>query len=201
MSPRKPQVSASPAPAEVAPTVVAVPSSSAGREFGGSASEGWNLDLLRRAIGTAWGKGGEDRQAAEDNVAVTAMALRAFAPADPVEAMIASQAVALHFASMECARRAMLPNQPVEGASKLRKDAANTARAMVDMVEALARHRGKGPQVVRVERVIVNEGGQAVVGMVEARARQAAPALGQGAAPMPLVEAAAVPAPQGEGPE
>ncbi len=37
---------------------------------------------------------------------------------------------------------------------------------MVDMVEAIDRRRGKGPQVVRVERVVVHEGGQAIVGSV-----------------------------------
>lgn len=165
------------------------------KAIGGGEADVWNYDLLRRTMGTAWWKGGEDPKAT-DNVAVTAMALRAFAPADPVEAMIAAQAVALHFASLECARRAMLPQQPAEASSKLRRDAANTARAMVEMTEALQRRRGKGPQVVRVERVIVNEGGQAVVGMVEAGAR---PALGQGAAPMSLVGAAAVLAHRGEG--
>jgi hypothetical protein len=52
-------------------------------------------------------------------------------------------------------------------ASKLRKDGANLARGMTDMLEALDRKRGKGPQVVRVERVVVNEGGQAIVGNVQ----------------------------------
>jgi hypothetical protein len=37
---------------------------------------------------------------------------------------------------------------------------------MTDMLEALDRKRGKGPQVVRVERVVVHEGGQAIVGNV-----------------------------------
>ena len=40
------------------------------------------------------------------------------------------------------------------------------ARAMTDMLDALDRKRGKGPQVVRVERVVVHEGGQAIVGNV-----------------------------------
>ncbi len=77
--------------------------------------------------------------------------------------MIASQAVALHFASLECSRRAMLPGQPADMASRLRKDAANSARAMIEMAEALDRRRGKGPQTIRVERVVVQDGGQAVV--------------------------------------
>jgi hypothetical protein len=50
-------------------------------------------------------------------------------------------------------------------ASKLRKDAANLARAVVDMPDALDPERGKGPQVVRVERVVVNEGRTAAPGV------------------------------------
>ena len=49
----------------------------------------------------------------------------------------------------------------------MRKDDANLARAMADMLDALDRKRGKGPQVVRVERVVVHEGGQAIVGNVQ----------------------------------
>ena len=58
---------------------------------------------------------------------------------------MAAQAMAMHHASMECSRRAMLPDQPFEAACKLRKDAANMARAMTDMLDALDRKRGKGP--------------------------------------------------------
>jgi hypothetical protein len=53
----------------------------------------------------------------------------------------------------------------IDSASKLRKDGANLARAMTDMLDALDRKRGKR-QVVRVERVVVHEGGQAIVGNV-----------------------------------
>jgi hypothetical protein len=41
------------------------------------------------------------------------------------------------------------------------------ARGMTDMVDALHRKSGKGHQVVRVERVVVHEGGQAIVGNVK----------------------------------
>ena len=63
----------------------------------------------------------------------------------------------------------------------LRKDGANLARAMADMLAALDRKRGKGPQTIRVERVVVQEGGQAVVGVVQAGAAAAAVA----ASPVP----------------
>jgi hypothetical protein len=42
-----------------------------------------------------------------------------------------------------------------------------TRRAMIDMLDALDRKRGKAPQVVRVERVVVHKGGQAIVGNVK----------------------------------
>jgi hypothetical protein len=73
----------------------------------------------------------------------------------------------MHFGAMECFRRAMLREQPAEMASKLRKDGANLSRGMADMLEALDRKPGKGPQIVRVERVVVHEGGQAIVGNVQ----------------------------------
>ena len=94
-------------------------------------------------------------------------ALAAFKPFNEVEAMLASQAVAMHFGAMECFRRAMHPKQPADIAGKLRKDGANLSRGMADMLDALDRKRGKSPKVVRVERVVVHEGGQAIVGNVQ----------------------------------
>ena len=105
--------------------------------------------------------------AVPNRIAAASAALAAFRPTDEIEAMLAAQAVGLHHGSMECLRRSLLPGQDAEVASRLRKDAANLARAMADMLDALDRRRGKGPQVVRVERVVVHEGGQAIVGNVQ----------------------------------
>jgi hypothetical protein len=101
-----------------------------------------------------------------DIMAAALAGLRAFNPRNEVEAMMAAQAVAMHHAAMECARRAMLPDQPDDAADRLRRQAVSMSRAMVDMAEAIERRRGKGPQVVRVERVVVHDGGQAIVGTV-----------------------------------
>lgn len=62
----------------------------------------------------------------------------------------------------------MLTDQPSEIAARLRKDGANLARAMTDMLDAFDRKRGRAQQVVRVERVVVENGGQAIVGTVNA---------------------------------
>ena len=76
----------------------------------------------------------------------------------------------MHLGAIECFRRALHPGQPADVASKLRKDGANLARAMTEMLDTLDRKRGKSAQVVRVERVIVH--GQAVVGSVRTGGRE-----------------------------
>ena len=141
------------------------------KDIGGSDQPGFNLALIRATLATI---AGEDPDGRSHRLAVTRDALVAFKPADEIEGMIAAQAVAMHHAAMECFRRAVIPGQPAEAASRLRKDGANLARAMTDMLEALDRKRGKGPQVVRVERVVVHEGGQAIVGNVQPGAPQKA---------------------------
>jgi hypothetical protein len=136
------------------------------KALAGSDDPRFNNVLLNRVLGTAWIPDRLTDERREDEAGAALAAMRGFAPRDEVEAMMAAQAVALHNAAMECARRAMLPEQPSEAADRLRRQAANLSRAMVDMAEAIERRRGKGPQVVRVERVVVQDGGQAIVGAV-----------------------------------
>jgi hypothetical protein len=94
-------------------------------------------------------------------------AVGSFAPRDAIEGMMAAQAVALHHAAMECARRALHPDLPPEVASRLRREAANLSRAMVDMAEALDRRRGKGVQQrIVIERVDIAPGSQGIVCIV-----------------------------------
>lgn len=160
----------------------------------GSDVEPFNQKLMDDLFPCFWIRtSGQDPQEAKNQgLMAAAAALTAFKPKDEIEGMLAAQAVALHAASIECLRRAMLSQQPAEVASKLRKDGANMARAMTDMLDALDRKRGKGSQqVVRVERVMIAEGGQAIVGNVTAaqteQPRPQAPvqAIGQ-ASTMPM---------------
>lgn len=150
------------------------PSGNAFAEVGGSAVSAFNTTIFSEVISTMHIQGAEGTEQRNANVkrvsqaAIAAVA--AFKPKDEVEGMMAAQAAAMHFASMECFRRAVQPGQSFEATSKLRRDGANLARGMADMAEALNRKRGKGPQVVRVERVIVQEGAQAIVGNVNGAA-------------------------------
>jgi hypothetical protein len=130
---------------------------------GGSDWPAFNTVLLESVLATIF----PTTDAAANRLAAANAALGAFRPVDEIEGMLAGQAVGLHHAAMECLRRGMLPDQHPDVASRLRRDAANLARSMTDMLDALDRKRGKGPQVVRVERVVVHEGGQAIVGNVQ----------------------------------
>jgi hypothetical protein len=136
------------------------------RAFGGSRSDKFNGVLINAMARTGWFPPGQTDEACSQQMFAAVAALRAFKPTDEIEGMLAAQTVAMHFGAMECFRRAMVYDQQPEAASKLRKDGANLARGMTDMLEALDRKRGRGSQVVRVERVVVHEGGQAIVGNV-----------------------------------
>ena len=139
-------------------------------DCGGSKSQAFNVTMFREVLGCLWVSNAKVDDAATTRMMLAAnAAMKSFKPADEIEGMIAAQAVALHFTAMECLRRANIAEQPFEIAARLRKDAANMMRTMTDMLEALDRKRGKGPQVVRVERVVVHEGGQAIVGNVAPR--------------------------------
>jgi len=144
------------------------------KAHGGSDVHGFNAVLLKHTIKSMW-ISYKDCDV-DEHISAAAAALKAFEPKNEIEGMLSAQAVAMHYGSMECFRRAILPDMPPDIASKLRKDGANLARGVADMLDALDRKRGKGPQVVRVERVVVHEGGQAIVGNVQ----PAAPKVGEG---------------------
>jgi hypothetical protein len=137
-------------------------------DYSSSKSPAFTNYLLNAVINTAWLPNGADQETRTRQAHITLEVLRGFKPADEIEGMIAAQAVAMHQGAMECFRRAMIPDQPFDMAARMRKDGANLARGMTDMLAALDRKRGKGPQVVRVERVVVHQGGQAIVGTVQA---------------------------------
>jgi hypothetical protein len=150
-------------------TVVVDPPNGA-KVVGGSDWQAFNEVLLGTVLATI---PTNNHDAVPNRIVAASAALAAFRPTDEVEAMLAAQAVGLHHGCMECLRRSLLPGQDAEVASRLRKDAANLARAMTDMLDALDRKRGKAPQVVRVERVVVHEGAQAFVGNVQPAAFKA----------------------------
>ncbi|CUH42329.1 hypothetical protein [Ruegeria atlantica] len=87
-------------------------------------------------------------------------------PQDEIEAMLAIQMGAIHQATMMMARRLnhvkTLPQQ-----DSAERALNKLARTFTSQVEALKRYRSKADQTVRVERVEVKEGGQAIVGNIQ----------------------------------
>ncbi len=156
-------------------------SSPSTRLLGGSTSKALNNLLANQAIRTLWIPANATETERDRLYTAALAALMAFQPTDAIEGMMAVQAFGLHGASVECLRRAMLPDQPFEAADRLRRQAANLSRAFLDVVAGLDRKRGKGGhQVVRIERVQVAPGAQAIVGNVQT----GAPPIG-GVAPAP----------------
>jgi hypothetical protein len=84
---------------------------------------------------------------------------------DEIEAMLAVQMVATHFAATRALRRLKgsdtVPQQDSNG-----NLAVKLLRTFAAQTEALQRYRGKGQQKVTVEHVHVHTGGQAIVGSV-----------------------------------
>ena len=114
----------------------------------------------------AAGPGGEAEDERERLHMAALATLISIAPKDELEGMLAAQMVAAHAASMECYRRAMIPEQSFEGRREALAQANKLSRTYATLLEALNRHRGKGQQKVTVEHVHVHAGGQAIVGAV-----------------------------------
>ena len=91
--------------------------------------------------------------------------VRGVKPRDELEAMLAIQMAAIHQATMMMARRLNhVDTIPQQDAAE--RALNKLARTYSMQMETLKRYRSKGQQVVRVERVTVHDGGQAIVGHV-----------------------------------
>ena len=92
--------------------------------------------------------------------------LRDMKPQDAAETMIITQAIAAQAASLQAYERASLPNLPLDLQAQQLNLASKLGRAAVDALEAIDRKRRGPKQTMNVERVIVEDGGQAIVGQV-----------------------------------
>ncbi|WP_407529641.1 hypothetical protein [Methylobacterium oryzisoli] len=116
------------------------------------------LKQLAAAMGTREGVSETDL-----NFALAAM--NGVGPRDEVEGMLAAQMTAVHMATMSFASQlANADNTPKRESAE--RALNKLARTFTTQVEALKRYRSDGQQTVRVERVTVEAGGQAIVGTV-----------------------------------
>lgn len=96
------------------------------------------------------------------------IALTGIAPKGELEGLLAAQIVTTHFAAMKVMRLALHPAQDPAIRELYLRSYPKLVRAMTGVVDALHRGRGKGGQRVVVEHVHVHDGGQAIVGAVDA---------------------------------
>jgi hypothetical protein len=96
--------------------------------------------------------------------------VRGIQPKDSVEVTLAVQMAAIHIATMRTSTL-LGASTKRENIEAYEKSLNRLARTYVAQVEGLKRYRSKGEQRVYVERVTVNEGGQAIVGPVSHRGR------------------------------
>lgn len=127
----------------------------------GTASTAFTEVLLKQITSVA----SQGREPDEANINFVLAAVNGVEPRDEIEAMLTVQMAAVHLASMTFARRlAHVQNIPQQDAAE--RAFNKLTRTFTTQMEALKRYRSTGQQTVRVERVTVEAGGQAVVGAV-----------------------------------
>jgi hypothetical protein len=120
--------------------------------------------LLKSLINAACDGTASDPPTEQDINGVLA-AVHGIGANDEIEAMLAVQMVATHFAATRALRR-------LKGSDTMHQQDSNgnlavkLLRTFAAQTEALQRYRGKGQQKVTVEHVHVHTGGQAIVGSV-----------------------------------
>jgi hypothetical protein len=132
-----------------------------GRKIAGTTDADF-LETLTSSVAAATPGQGSNIQAVNAGLA----ALAGIQPQDELEAMLAAQMTAVHNMAMEMSKRALLPEQTVEGASENVSRASRLMRTFCAQVEALQRYRNAGQSTVTVQHVSIGEGGQAVIGHV-----------------------------------
>jgi hypothetical protein len=141
----------------------AIPHRLTARAFG--TTEGGVASILLNSLINAACDGTSDHPPSEQDVNGILAAVHGIRASDEIEAMLAVQMVATHFAATRALRRLkgsdMVSQQDSNG-----NLAVKLLRTFAAQTEALLRYRGKGQQKVTVEHVHIHTGGQAIVGSV-----------------------------------
>jgi hypothetical protein len=107
------------------------------------------------------------RESAEYFDLVPAMAVE-MEPRDAVEAMLVTQMAATHVAMTTMSLK-LHHATSFQMRESFERSMTRLSRSFLAQMDQLKKYRAKAQQIVRVERVEVNEGGQAIVGDVSYR--------------------------------
>jgi hypothetical protein len=112
---------------------------------------------------------GDQRHAEEATSAVAA--LKELAPANAVEALLATQMVAAHNASLDILQRAMAHGQADRATEERTRQYARLSEVFLRQLDRFQRQRGRQRQTIRIEHVRVVEDGKVTVRQEEERVR------------------------------
>ena len=104
-------------------------------------------------------------RSAEKNGAFASAMFAEMEPKDALEAMLLAQMTATHVTLTHLAEKLSFQTS-YQVRESCERSMTRLSRTYLAQMEALKKYRAKAQQVVRVERVTVNEGGQAIVGDV-----------------------------------
>ena len=120
--------------------------------------------MMSQAIGTLSTEGDEKK------ANFVAAFMHGLKPRDEMEGALVTQMVGAHNLIMNYMKRAMLPDQTVDGVNANTNRAYKLMNIFLKQIEALNKYRGKMvEQKVTVEHVHVHSGGKAIVGHLEGR--------------------------------
>lgn len=146
------------------------PADSAGLALAFGTTEAEVANILLNSLINAACAGTPGHPPSEQDVNGVLAAVHGIRANDEIEAMLAVQMVATHFAATRALRRLKgsdtVPQQDSNG-----NLAVKLLRTFAAQTEALQRYRGKGHQKVTVEHVHVHTGGQAIVGTISQTGR------------------------------
>ena len=133
--------------------------------FGGTKSSAFAEALLEACANVSGSKEGLERDKSK------ALAIVAeIAPQEGIEAMLATQMAAVHVTAMRQSRL-LATSETIPQFDAHEKAFNKLMRTFTAQMEALRKYRHGGKQTVTVQHVNVEDGGQAIVGNVEAGGR------------------------------
>ena len=124
-----------------------------------------DTDLFSPLLGQIGNAVSKNSEVTNDPLQFVIAFIKSIEPENEIETLLAAQMAVTHICAMDASRRYHW------GSTLAQKDSAERAmtkltRTFTTQMEALKKNRAKAQQVVRVERVNVESGGQAIVGDV-----------------------------------
>jgi len=125
----------------------------------------YDLDFLGPLLSQVGNGVSVNGELQEDSLQFVISFIKSIGPESEVEAMLAAQMAAVHICALDASRR-YLWSSSLAGKDSAERAMTKMTRTFTTQMETLKKYRAKAQQTVRVERVTVNEGGQAIVGDV-----------------------------------